>query len=260
MRFVLGLLLAIAVGLSLGLIGGGGSILAVPILKYVIGVTPKEAIAMSLFIVGVVSIIGLIPHWQQGNVSGKIAVVFIPPAMGGALVGAKIASLPWITETVQLMCFGIIMLLASILMIRQGSTPKLSSLLQDREQKAKGTHELRSWLIVPLEGLGVGILTGFVGVGGGFLIIPALVLVGGVPMKQAVGTSLLIIACNSASGFYGYLDQVELDWNLIISFTVAASMGIVMGAYLHKIMGAKHLQQAFGYFVLAVAVFVLIAR
>ncbi len=260
MRFYLGLLFAIAIGLSLGLIGGGGSILAVPILKYIIGVTAKEAIAMSLFIVGVVSVIGIIPHWRQGNVNFKIALVFIPPAMIGAFLGAKITKLPFITDTVQLVCFGIIMLLASVLMIRKAnkSTPELS-LNKEQKYSEKSNNNYKLFAVI-LQGLGVGILTGFVGVGGGFLIIPALVLVGRIPMKQAVGTSLLIIAFNSASGFLGYLNEVKLDWILIIFFTIAASIGIVTGAYLSKIIDAKYLQKSFGYFVLAVAVFILIVR
>ena len=103
-------------------------------------------------------------------------------------------------------------------------------------------------------------MTGFVGVGGGFIIVPALVILGGIPMKEAIGTSLLIIAFKSATGFLGYLSQVELDWNLVISFTIAASVGTLAGAYLTRFIDAKNLQKGFGYFVLAVAVFVLIKR
>lgn len=253
MKFLLGIFLVIAVGLSLGLIGAGGSILAVPILKYIIGVTTKEAIAMSLFVVGCVSIIGLIPHWQNKNINLKIALIFIPPAMLGAFVGAKITSLPIINDTIQLLAFGIIMVVASILMI----TKSRNSLSPQNENKKSLFKELS---LIIVEGLGVGILTGFVGVGGGFLIIPALVLVGKIPMKQAVGTSLLIISFNSFSGFLGYVNQIKLDWNLIISLTLAASVGIVIGSYLSKFISAESLQKAFGYFVLVVAIFVLIVR
>ena len=115
-------------------------------------------------------------------------------------------------------------------------------------------------MAIPAEGLGVGILTGFVGVGGGFLIIPALVLLGGIPIKEAIGTSLLIIAAKSVTGFLGYINQVAVDWNLMISFTIAASAGTLLGAYLTKYIDAKQLQKGFGYFILAVAVFVLIKR
>ncbi len=260
MRLTLGLFLAIAIGLSLGLIGGGGAILAVPILKYVIGVTAKEAIAMSLFIVGIVSIIGVITHGQEGNVNLKIALIFIPPAMLGAFLGAKITQLPIITDTIQIIAFGIVMLLASILMITKSNQSSPENKQIDSKINQNQKTLIKEIIIIILEGFGVGILTGFVGVGGGFLIIPALVIVGKIPMKQAVGTSLLIIAFNSVSGFLGYVNQIKLDWNLMILFTICATIGIFIGAYLSKIIDAKYLQKAFGYFVLTVAIFILIAR
>lgn len=264
MRYTIALFLAILVGLSLGLIGGGGSILAVPILRYVVGVTAREAIAMSLFIVGTVSIVGLVPHWQQKNVNLPVALSFIPPAMIGAFLGAKITALPVITDTIQIISFAIIMLLASILMIRK-SSKKTNKKQEEKpeitpDEKPEKNNFIVKITLTILQGFGVGILTGFVGVGGGFLIIPCLVLVGGIPMKQAVGTSLLIIATNSASGFLGYLNQVELNWLIIISFSIFASVGIIIGAKLSKKIEAQSLQKAFGYFVLAVAIFVLIAQ
>lgn len=256
MRFFLSLILAIFVGLSLGLIGGGGSILAVPILRYVVGVGAKEAIAMSLFIVGIVSIIGLIPHWRKGNVNLPVALSFIPPAMIGAFFGAKITRLPFINDTIQLVSFGVIMLLASVFMIIKSNNSSL-----EIPEKTVGKNKLTKRIFFTLiQGFGVGVLTGFVGVGGGFLIIPALVLVGGIPMKEAVGTSLLIIATNSASAFMGYWNQVSLDWGVMIAFAIASSLGIILGANIGQRFEAKLLQKAFGYFVLAVAVFVLIAR
>lgn len=251
---IIGHVLAVGIGLSLGLMGGGGSVLAVPILVYVMGLSPKVAIAMSLLIVGSVSVIGLIPHWLQGNVNLKTVAVFTPLAMLGAYLGALLTSLPLITDTLQLVCFGLVMLLTSILMIRKGST---KSKPQDAQTTAKRQDY---WFALPIEGLGVGMITGFVGVGGGFLIVPALVLLCGIPMKEAIGTSLMIIVFNSAAGFLGYLSQVNLDWHLIISFTFAASLGTVGGAYLTKLINAKQLEKGFGYFVLAVAVFVLIKR
>lgn len=250
MVWIIGHILALCIGLSLGLIGGGGSILAVPILVYVLGLEAKVAIAMSLAIVGFVSLIGVIPHWQQGNVNLKTAISFTPPAMLGAFFGARLAASPLVTDTLQLVCFAVIMLIASYFMIRQ---PKVSL-------KGNKHHATYPWLIITLEGLAVGITTGFVGVGGGFAIIPALVLLGGIPMKEAIGTSLLIIAFKSATGFLGYLNQVNLNWNLMFSFTNAAVLGVIGGAYLtRKIHGAK-LQQGFGYFLIAIAIFILIKR
>ena len=256
---IVGHILAIAIGISLGLIGGGGSILAVPILVYVMGLGTKEAIASSLAIVGAVSLIGIIPHWQNGNVKLKTAMSFIPAAVFGAFLGAKIAGLSFVTDTFQLICFSIIMLLSSLFMIRKSSR---NSGQPVRETVAE--HRDRGWAnrgwAIGLIGLGVGILTGFVGVGGGFLIIPALVLVAGIPIKKAVGTSLVIITFNSAAGFIGYLNQIALNWNLIFSFTLAAAFGTIGGAYLTRVIDAKHLQKAFGYFVLVVALFILIKR
>ncbi|NJK28006.1 MAG: sulfite exporter TauE/SafE family protein [Coleofasciculaceae cyanobacterium SM2_3_26] len=262
--WIVGHLLAIAIGISLGLLGGGGSILAVPTLIYVVGLTPKAAIATSLFVVGVVSVIGAIPHWQQGNVNWKTAAMFAPPAMLGAYLGARLAALPFITDTIQLVSFGIMMVIASVPMIRggkpnekTGESPQPSTLSQP---SLNPHHSTLGWLLIPAEGLGVGGLTGFVGIGGGFAIIPALVLVGGIPIKEAIGTSLVIIAFKSVTGFLGYINQVTLDWTLVLSFTLAAALGTVVGALSTRAIAAKDLQKAFGYFVLAVAVLVLVKQ
>ncbi len=255
MAWIIGHILAVGIGLSLGLIGGGGSILAVPILIYVLDIQPKAAIAMSLVIVGTVSLIGVIPHWHQGHVNVKTAAIFTPVAMVGAFLGARLASLPWITGTIQLICFGVVMVLASALMIRD---PGVKSPPQESSRILSQPHPKHHWLTIPLEGLGVGVLTGFVGVGGGFAIIPALVLFRNLPIKEAIGTSLLIIAFKSAAGFVGYLNQVTLSWNLVLTFTLAAALGTVIGAWLTQKIEANHLQKGFGYFVLLVATFILI--
>ncbi len=261
MAMTFGLTLAVIIGLSLGLIGGGGSILAVPILVYVMGVPTKAAIAMSLFIVGTVSLIGVVPHWRQGNVNLKTFAIFTPAAMVGTFLGAKLAGLPWISDTLQLIAFGIVMVAASILMIRKGNQPERRSVGAMAKDDAVTHHSpLPKWLLIPVEGLAVGVLTGFVGVGGGFLIIPALVLLGGIPMKEAIGTSLLIIAFKSAIGFVEYLNYVTLDWQLMLLFTLAASIGTLGGANLAHRIDAQYLQKGFGYFVLAIAIFILIKR
>lgn len=255
--WVTGHLLALLIGLSLGMVGGGGSILAVPILVYVLGLDAKTAIAMSLAIVGIVSFIGVIPHSQQGNVNLKTAFSFTPPAMVGAFLGARLAGLPFVTDTIQLVSFAVMMLVASYFMIR-----KPQEVISDRVELSipKKHNSKYAWLAITLEGLGVGILTGFVGVGGGFAIIPALVLLGGIPMKEAIGTSLLIITFKSATGFIGYLNQVAIDWNLMFTFTTVAILGVIWGAYFSgKIHGAK-LQQAFSYFLIAIATLILIKR
>ncbi|NMG57385.1 sulfite exporter TauE/SafE family protein [Geitlerinema sp. P-1104] len=255
--WIFGHILAIGIGISLGLLGGGGSILAVPILIYVMGLSAREAIAASLFIVGVVSLMGLIPHAKAGNVSLKLALTFAPAAMVGAYGGAKLAELPFISDTIQLVAFGLVMFLASILMIRK---KRAAVPVQPASTSTPKSPSFGKTLLIPLEGILVGVITGFVGVGGGFAIIPALVLLGGTPMKEAIGTSLLIIALKSATAFWGYLGQVSLDWGIIISFTIAASLGTYGGAVLSHRIDASHLQKGFGYFVLAVSIFVLIQR
>jgi uncharacterized membrane protein YfcA len=262
---VIGYLLAALVGISLGLIGGGGSILATPILIYVMGVPPQSAIAMSLVIVGVVSLVGILPHWRQGNIDLKTAALFAPTAMIGAYLGARIATLPIVTPTFQLISFAIMMLVAAFFMIRKSTHQKHPNKLNQEETLNTVTLQkfhspLPRQLAIPLEGLGVGILTGFVGIGGGFMVIPALVLLGGMPMKQAVGTSLVIIALKSVSGFAGYLGHVPIDIPLIITFIIVASIGMILGAYLTKFIEAKQLEKGFGYFVIAVAIFILIKR
>lgn len=254
--WILGHLLAVGIGVSLGLIGGGGSILAVPILIYVMQVEPKSAIAMSLVIVGAVSLLGILPHWIQGNVNLKIAASFAPAAMVGAYGGARLATLPCISASIQLIAFAVMMLIAGVLMIRDGGQ-KVRESLKEAEVSHGG---LPSWVIIPLEGLIVGVLTGFVGIGGGFAIIPALVLLGKTPMKEAIGTSLVIITLKSITGFWGYLSHVSVDWLLMGTFIVAASSGTVGGAYLTRFVDSKRLQKWFGYFVIAVAIFMLIKR
>jgi uncharacterized membrane protein YfcA len=258
MKLILGTLLAVCIGITLGLIGGGGSILALPILKYVMGVETKSAVAMTLVIVGAVSLIGVIPHWLQGNVNFKTALLFSPAAMLGAYMGARIASLPIIDPTIQLICFAVMMLVAAFFMIRKSSRTS-DNKQQDDLLNSKHDSQYRL-LMIPIEGLIVGIVTGFVGVGGGFMIIPALVLLGKTPMKEAVGTSLLIITFKSLAGFAGYFGQVPVDVNIMIIFTIAASLGTISGAYLTKFVKPKLLEKSFGYFVIAVAVYILVQR
>ncbi|MBW4642114.1 MAG: sulfite exporter TauE/SafE family protein [Goleter apudmare HA4340-LM2] len=258
MIWIVGYLLAIGIGISLGLLGGGGSVLALPVLVYVMGVAPKPAIAMTLIIVGTVSLLGVIPHARRGNLHLKTALIFGTATMLGAYLGARMATLPFITSTVQMTIFGLLMLLAAGLMIYRTMKAKPSS----EQEQLDSTHYTKPvckycWLWLMTEGIGVGVLTGLVGVGGGFAIVPALVLLGNVPMRQAIGTSLLIIACNSVAGLLGYLGHVSLDWHLTISFTFLAGFGTVIGAYLAQFVPAAQLQKGFGYFLLLVAAFVL---
>ncbi|MBD2494941.1 sulfite exporter TauE/SafE family protein [Nostoc sp. FACHB-280] len=254
MTWIIGHILAACIGLSLGLIGGGGSVLALPVLVYVMGIPTKSAIAMTLAIVGTVSLLGIIPHWLAKNIQLKTALIFGSATMLGAFIGAKIALLPFVTDTFQMLLFAIMMLLAAVFMIRRSS------------QKVAPDDQLAlypppicqyCWLWLMTEGLGVGILTGLIGVGGGFAIVPALVLLGKVPMKKAIGTSLLIIVLNSIAGFLSYWGHISFNWQLMLSFIVAASAGTIFGAYLAEFVPAYRLQKSFGYFLLAVAALVL---
>jgi len=287
MIWLIGYILAAGIGISLGLLGGGGSVLALPVLVYVMGVPPKSAIAMTLIIVGTVSLLGAIPHWRRGNLNFRIALIFGSATMVGAYLGAKIAALPFVSSTFQMLLFGITMLIAAGLMIYRsnvGTKANLKSNLKSNENaELDPNQELSSesdsqcelnpeldsaeyikplcrycglWLAT--EGIAVGILTGLVGVGGGFAIVPALVLLGKIPMRQAMGTSLLIIAANSVAGLLGYLGHTPLDANLTVSFTFWAGCGTVLGTYLAQFVSPQRLQQSFGYFLLAVATFVLV--
>jgi uncharacterized protein len=257
MTWLIGHVFAVCIGVSLGLLGGGGSVLALPVLVYVMGVATKPAIAMTLIIVGTVSLFGAIPHVKRGNLNLKIAGIFGSATMLGAYLGARIATLPMITSAFQMILFGLSMLIAAGLMIYRSMQPLASDDELAAIQYIKPACRY-CWLWLMSEGIGVGILTGLVGVGGGFAIVPALVLLGNIPMQQAIGTSLLIIAGNSVAGLLGYLGHVSLDWPLTVSFTFLAGCGTVIGSYIAQFVPAKQLQKGFGYFLLIVAAFVLV--
>jgi hypothetical protein len=246
--YVIGIALGYLMGLSLGLLGGGGSILTVPIFVYVFGLDPKPAIAMSLAVVGTTSLVGAMRHWGDGNVNLKVALTFAPVAMAGSYLGARLSTL--ISGYVQLTLFAVVMFVAAVFMYRDRRPAVTSDGMEGHVQPAAGGA---LWL-VGLQGLSIGVLTGLVGVGGGFLIVPALVLSIGLPMKMAVGTSLVVIALNTASGFYGYLGQTEILWGLMGMFTSIAIVGIVTGAYLTRFVSPQALRRAFAVFVLLMSV------
>jgi uncharacterized membrane protein YfcA len=237
---IVGLLLASVIGLSLGLLGGGGSILTVPIFVYVLGYAAKPAIAMSLPVVGATSLVGALGHWRAGNVNLRQALSFGVVAMVGAYAGARLAVL--VSGVVQLTLLAIVMLGAAMSMLRPtGARTAMPTTV--------GSEPVSRWLVLVV-GLGVGMLTGLVGIGGGFLIVPALVILAGLPMKQAIGTSLVVIATNSASGFAGYLGQVEVPWGFMAMFTAVAIGGILVGTYLVRFVSQQALKRAFGIFLL----------
>jgi uncharacterized protein len=246
---IAGIALGLAVGLSLGLLGGGGSILTVPIFVYVVGFGAKEAIAMSLAAVGVVSVAGAVAHWRAGNVNWRVAALFGAVAMAGTYLGARLSV--FFSGAAQLLLFAVVMMVAAFFMIRP------SRALPSPTESQSG-HLPIGWIV--LEGLAVGVLSGLVGVGGGFLIVPALVLLGRVPMRKAVGTSLVVIALNSAAGFYGYLGQVSIDWAFIAAFSAVSIVGITVGAHLVRYVPQHALRRAFGVFLLLVGSSILYAN
>ena len=247
---ILGLGLAALIGLSLGLLGGGGSILTVPIFVYVLGFGAKEAIAMSLAVVGATSLFGAAGHWRAGNVNLRVAAIFGGVAMAGTYLGARLAV--FFSGAAQLTLVAVVMLLAAYFMFRDRTPAAAGGPAGDAEP----AKDMPLGLIV-LEGIAVGILTGLVGVGGGFLIVPALVLLGKVPMKQAVGTSLLVIAMKSAAGFAGYLGQVEVDWAFMAGFTAIAVAGILLGTWLVRFVPQQALQRSFAIFLVVMGGFIL---
>ncbi|GGK66725.1 sulfite exporter TauE/SafE family protein [Ornithinimicrobium pekingense] len=239
------LLLSVLVGVSLGLLGGGGSILTVPILAYVAGLDAKEAIAASLFVVGVTSAVSVVAHARAGRVRWRTGLIFGAAGMAGAFVGGLVGG--YIPGTVLMIAFALMMLATAVAMIRGRRGPA-----------AEPTTGDLPVLKVVLEGLVVGLVTGLVGAGGGFLVVPALVLLGGLPMSVAVGTSLLVIAMKSFAGLAGYLTSVQLDWPLVLGVTAAAVAGSFVGARLAGVVPEQALRKGFGIFVLAMAVFVLV--
>jgi uncharacterized membrane protein YfcA len=251
---LIGGLLALVVGFVLGLLGGGGSVLTVPILIYALHVPVKPAIAMSLVVVGLVAFIGFIGHARQGTVSKRAALIFAPPAVAAAYAGARIAR--HVPAHVQLVLFALFGLTGSALMFR--AAMKMSGKPDFTPYEFRG--DTRTISLLALEGAGVGLLTGLIGVGGGFLIVPALVFVAKLPMRLAIGTSLLVITLNALSGFAGYLGTVPIDWNLVLWFTSVAAIGSIAGTLISKQVPQKLLKEVFGVLLIGVSLYVLYRR
>lgn len=269
---LLGYIGAILMGLSLGLIGGGGSILTVPILVYLFQVDAVLATAYSLFIVGLTSLVGSVSHVKLGNIQWRTAVVFgipsiisvfltrsylvprIPdpiftlgqdPSGGAAFVMTKAVGL--------MVLFAIIMVMAAYSMIKPSNKSAVASgVSADVEPQF-------NYPLILAEGAIVGVVTGLVGAGGGFLIIPALVLLAKLPMKQAVGTSLMIIAAKSLIGFVGDMRGNEvIDWSFLATFSSIAVVGILLGSWLSKRIPGEKLKPAFGWFVLVMGTYIIV--
>jgi len=259
---IFGLLASSVIGISLGLIGGGGSILTVPVLVYLFNVDPVLATAYSLFIVGLSSLVGAFPKYKAGMIDLKTALVFGVPSIIAVFLTRKVL-VPAIPATLfevagisvtkalaMMILFAVLMVAASVSMIRD----------KKQEEEDSNAPRVFNYPMILLEGAVVGVLTGLVGAGGGFLIIPALVMLSKLHMKQAVGTSLLIIAAKSLIGFTGDVmeNADQMDWTLLSVVTALAIIGIFIGNQLSKKLDGAALKKGFGWFVLVMGIYIII--
>jgi uncharacterized membrane protein YfcA len=328
----LGFLIAILIGFTLGFIGGGGSILTVPVLVYIFQVEPVLATAYSLFVVGISASVGALNYMKKGLLSYKTAIVFAVPSLLAVFLTRRfllptipdllftIGELDITTDLLFILILIGVMLAVSLLslnktfrgskkhliafflvtpaaimvfVVRQFIIPKIPdhlvvigdfrltknmaimvffaivmffssfSMIRDRKgHKKEGDRKriLHNYPLIVLEGIGVGTITGLIGAGGGFLIIPALVLLAGLPMKMAVGTSLLIISVNSLLGFLGDIGNQEIAWMFLLAFTGLSVIGIFAGTYTSKFIDGNKLKKGFGVFVLVMSVYILISE
>ncbi|MDB0040921.1 sulfite exporter TauE/SafE family protein [Algibacter sp.] len=253
---ILGYIGALIVGLVLGLIGGGGSILTVPLLVYLLGYNPVVATAYSLFVVGTSSMVGTYQKHKKGLVDFKTGLAFSFPSFVAVYLSRRYL-VPGIPETIFsigdyeiskgmgiMIFFAIIMLLASISMIRKG---------KDEEVVSKSQPYYKTFV----QGLIIGTITGVIGAGGGFLYVPALVLWANIPMKKAVGTSLIIVTINSLIGFMGDVQTLDIEWGFLLIFTLISILGIILGVFLSKFVSGPKLKKSFGFFVLIMAIYII---
>jgi uncharacterized membrane protein YfcA len=254
---IIGYIGAVFIGLVLGLIGGGGSILTVPIMVYLMGFDVVTGTAYSLFVVGTSSTVGSIRNMQSKNIDFKTAIIFAIPAVISVFVMRNyiVQLIPdvlfeigsfTVTKHIVVMCVvAVFMVLASITMIRG----RKEVVIEKEEKKRYG--------LLAFLGLLIGVFTGLVGAGGGFLIIPVLVIMAKLDMKKAVATSLLIIAINSLIGFLGDVGTTDIDWKFLLIFSAISIVGIFIGIYLNKLIDGKKLKKGFGWFVLVMGVYII---
>jgi len=243
---VLTVCLSALIGVALGLLGGGGSILTVPLLAYVARVDPRHAIAMSLLVVGATSVIAVVNHARAGRVSWRVALPFGVTAMAGAYGGGLVAQ--FVPDKVLMVAFAVIMLVAGVAMLQRRDPAN-----------DHGSASPLAVVRIGLLGVAVGVISGLVGAGGGFLLVPALALLAGLPMPIAVGTSLVVISMQSFAGLAGHLSSVQIDWRLATFVTLSAAIGALIGGRLVALVDPATLRRAFGWFVLLMAS-VIVAR
>ena len=241
---VLAIVLAVLIGVSLGLLGGGGSILTVPILVYVVGLEPRDGIATSLLVVGVTSAFAMLSHAHAGRVEFRTGLLFGVASMAGAYAGGRLAHV--LPAKTLLLAFTAMMFVTAIAMMRR----RVEAPETGAPQALRGTAHARASAL----GVGIGLLTGVIGAGGGFVIVPALVLLCGLPMRTAVGTSLLVIAMNSFAGFAGALSHATIPWTIAATITGASVLGSFGGTALAGRVKPQALRTGFAWFVLGMAV------
>ncbi|HRN55439.1 MAG TPA: sulfite exporter TauE/SafE family protein [Agriterribacter sp.] len=256
-----GYMAAVLIGISLGLVGGGGSILTVPLLVYLFGLSPVIAVSYSLFIVGITSLFGALDHFRKGQASLNLALPLgiVSPATVFLVRKYVVPHIPerlWtagsleVTKSVlTMLLFAVLMLAAALSMLRKTTGPSATTTT---------VRSGKDYFQLGLFGLGIGCVTGFLGAGGGFLIIPALVLLLKLPMKEAVGTSLFIIAVNSLVGFSGDLGHYATDWIFLLCITAMASAGIFIGMQLARKIPSEKLKRGFGWFVLVMGMYIIV--
>lgn len=257
---LLGYIASLLIGVSLGLIGGGGSILTMPVMVYLFGVSPVAATSYSLFVVGSTSLVGAAQQYKRGLVNTRMAFLFAATSVVTVFLTRKwlVPAIPDHIATVRgfvitenwltMVLFALLMLISSVFMMRNKTSQALPASAAKKISIGK----------MVLFGAGIGLVTGLLGAGGGFLLIPALVLLLHLPMKEAVGTSLLVIALNSLIGFTGDLHNKGIDWPLLLIVTALAMAGILLGSYLNRKIPAGKLKKGFGWFVLAMGLYILI--
>ncbi|MFD0836451.1 sulfite exporter TauE/SafE family protein [Mariniflexile aquimaris] len=253
----LGYFAAFLIGIVLGLVGGGGSILTVPLLVYLLGYNPVVATAYSLFVVGTSSVVGVIQKHQKRLVDFKTGLAFSFPSFLAVYISRrylvpnipdeifKINNFTLTKEMAIMVFFAIVMLIASTSMIK-------------RKTKNEDLFTKQPYYKTFVQGLVIGVITGLIGAGGGFLYVPALVLWSGLSMKNAVGTSLVIVSINSIIGFFGDLHSLQIDWLFLLSFSFLTILGILLGGYLSKYVSNKKLKKGFGWFILVMAIYIFI--
>lgn len=258
-NLLLGYVGALIVGITLGLMGGGGSILTVPIFVYFIGLNPIFATAYSLFVVGTTSLVGAVRQARNQLIDYRTAIVFSIPAFLAVYLTRRflLPAIPDVIITYEAIVLTkdlVIMVFFAIVMFFAG----FSMIRGRREVIQEMAPQKFNYPLIVLEGAVVGVVTGLVGAGGGFLIIPALVIMAKLPMKKAVATSLLIIAVKSLIGFIGDMQNLDIDWYFLSKFTFISIIGIFIGMYFNNFIDGAKLKKGFGWFVLAMAVYIII--